>query len=48
LFFVMPDGTKIVSLIDQLDAALREAGIERSSFGVLFADTAALGILEPV
>ena len=31
LFFVKRDGTKIVSLINQLDAALREAGIERSS-----------------
>jgi len=33
LLFVMPDGSKIVSLIDQLDAALRAAGIEKSSFG---------------
>ena len=33
LLFVMPDGSKIWTLIDQLDAALREAGIERSSFG---------------
>jgi integrase len=33
LLFVMPDGSKVTSLIDQLDAALREAGIERSSFG---------------
>lgn len=33
LLFVMPDGSKVVSLIDQLDAALSEAGIERSSFG---------------
>jgi integrase len=31
--FVMPDGSRVVSLIDQLDSALREAGIERSSFG---------------
>jgi hypothetical protein len=29
----MPDGSKVISLIDQLDAALREADIERSSFG---------------
>ena len=29
----MPDGSKIISLIDQLNAALREAGIVRSSFG---------------
>ncbi|MGY8665925.1 hypothetical protein Q3C01_26725 [Bradyrhizobium sp. UFLA05-109] len=33
LLFVMPDGSKIVTLIDQLNATLREAGIERSSFG---------------
>ena len=33
LLFVMPDGSKITSLIDQLNSALREAGIERSSFG---------------
>jgi integrase len=33
LLFVMPDGSRISSLIDQLGAALREAGIERSSFG---------------
>jgi integrase len=31
--FVMPDGSKVISLIDQLDAALREARIEKSSFG---------------
>jgi integrase len=31
--FVMPDGSKIVSLIDQLNAALKEAGIQRNSFG---------------
>ena len=31
--FAMPDGSPIVTLIDQLTAALREAGIERSSFG---------------
>ena len=33
LLFVMPDGSRVISLIDQLDAALKEAGIERSSFG---------------
>jgi integrase len=33
LLFVMPDGSKIASLIDQLNAALREAGIQKSSFG---------------
>jgi integrase len=33
LLFVMPDGSKINSLIDQLDAALKEGRIERSSFG---------------
>jgi integrase len=36
LLFVMPDGSKIGTLIDQLDAALREAGIEKSSFGEKF------------
>ena len=29
----MPDGSKIISLIDQLDAALGQAEILRSSFG---------------
>src|SRR6266446_7432152 len=29
----MPDGSRIVTLIDQLDAALREAGLQRNSFG---------------
>jgi integrase len=33
LLFVMPAGSRIASLIDQLNAALKEAGIERSSFG---------------
>ena len=33
LLFVMPDGSPITTLIDQLTSALREAGIERSSFG---------------
>lgn len=33
LLFVMPDGSKITTLIDQLNAALEEAGIERSTFG---------------
>ncbi|MGF6428361.1 tyrosine-type recombinase/integrase [Bradyrhizobium elkanii] len=33
LLFVMPDGTQIITLIDQLNAALRHAGIIRSSFG---------------
>lgn len=33
LLFVMPDGSAIVTLIDQLNAALRDAGILRSSFG---------------
>ncbi len=33
LLFVMPDGSKIITLIDQLNAALRDAGIVRSSFG---------------
>ena len=29
----MPDGSRISSLIDQLGAALKEAGIEGSTFG---------------
>ena len=29
----MPDGSRITTLIDQLDAALREAGLQRNSFG---------------
>ena len=29
----MPDGSQIVTLIDQLNAALKEAGIERNRFG---------------
>jgi integrase len=29
----MPDGSRIVTLIDQLDAALQEAGLQRNSFG---------------
>jgi integrase len=33
LLFVMPDGSSIVTLIDQLTSALKEAGIERNSFG---------------
>ncbi|MCK1590328.1 site-specific integrase, partial [Bradyrhizobium sp. 169] len=33
LLFAMPDGSKITTLIDQLNAALREAGIERNTFG---------------
>jgi site-specific recombinase XerD len=33
LLFPMPNGSPIVTLIDQLTSALKEAGIERSSFG---------------
>ena len=33
LLFVMPDGSKIITLIDQLNGALKDARIERSSFG---------------
>ncbi|TFW52006.1 site-specific integrase, partial [Bradyrhizobium sp. MOS001] len=33
LLFAMPDGSKITTLIDQLNAALRQAGVERSTFG---------------
>lgn len=33
LLFVMPDGSKIDTFIDQLNSALRDACIERSSFG---------------
>jgi integrase len=29
----MPDGSRIVTLIDQLDAALKEAGVQENSFG---------------
>ena len=29
----MPDGSRITTLIDQLDAALRDAGLQRNSFG---------------
>ena len=29
----MPDGSRIVTLIDQLDAALKEAGLQKNSFG---------------
>jgi hypothetical protein len=28
----MPDGSRIVTLIDQLDAALKEAGLQKNSF----------------
>jgi integrase len=31
--FIMPDGSQVLSQIDQLNAALKEAGIEKSSFG---------------
>jgi integrase len=31
--FAMPKGTKIISLIDQFNNALKEAGVERNSFG---------------
>ena len=33
LLFVMSDGSSIITLIDQLTSALKEAGIERNSFG---------------
>lgn len=33
LLFIMPDGSQILSLIDQLNSALKEAGVPRSSFG---------------
>ena len=33
LLFASPVGSQIISLIDQLNSALREAGIERNSFG---------------
>jgi hypothetical protein len=33
LLFIMPDGSPILTLIDQLTSALKEAGIERNSFG---------------
>src|SRR6516162_6403298 len=31
--FVMPDGSKVISLIDQFNTAPRDAGIERNGFG---------------
>ena len=31
--FVMPDGSKVFSLIDQFNGALKEAGIERNGYG---------------
>lgn len=37
LLFVMPEGAAIVTLIDQLNAAFRDAGIERSNFGERYA-----------
>jgi integrase len=33
LLFVMPNGSPIITLIDQLNSALKAAGIERNSFG---------------
>ncbi|MGY3370248.1 integrase [Bradyrhizobium sp. GM2.4] len=33
LLFAMPDGSKITTLIDQLNATLRDAGILKNSFG---------------
>jgi site-specific recombinase XerD len=33
LLIVMPDGSSIITLIDQLTSALKEAGIERNIFG---------------
>jgi integrase len=29
----LPDDSRIVTMIDQLDAALKEAGLQRNSFG---------------
>ena len=40
---VMPDGSKITSLIDQLNAALQVAGIERSSSARSTRSTVAVG-----
>jgi integrase len=31
--FAMPDGSRIITLIDQFDAAIRQAGIEKNGFG---------------
>jgi integrase len=31
--FAMPDGSKVITLIDQLNAALKQAGIQRNGFG---------------
>jgi len=35
--FAMPKGTKIISLIDQFNTALKQAGIERNGFGEKYA-----------
>ena len=35
--FAMPDGSKVVTLIDQFNAALRHAGIEKNGFGEKYA-----------
>jgi integrase len=32
-WFAMPDGSKIVTLIDQFNAVLKQAGIQRNGFG---------------
>jgi integrase len=29
----MPDDSRVITLIDQLDAALKDAGLQRNSFG---------------
>jgi integrase len=31
--FAMPDGSKVITLIDQLNAALKQAGILKNGFG---------------
>ena len=35
--FAMPDGSKVITLIDQLNAALKQAGIQRNGFGEKYA-----------
>src|ERR1700733_10658355 len=35
--FYMPDGSKVITLSDQFDSALKQAGIERNSFGQKYA-----------
>ena len=42
VLFVMLDGSEVISLIDQFNTALRDAGIERNGFGEKYSLTATL------